>query len=181
MNKIFGSSARSDHDDGRIGTPVSASRESTEQTPDETTRLLPNRIDHGVNNGVNNGPNYGYLSPDDPAVSPYNLFSVRATRYLTILLLLLTGLWWVLVLIAHFVTPPGFQTRGSPFFSFGYSSVSLTSLVVSLLFFAAPSKLVRVITAGITFLLLINTILITAVTRTRLEEGWVGIASVVCM
>ncbi|OAA66707.1 mitochondrial integral membrane protein [Niveomyces insectorum RCEF 264] len=180
MQKLFKSSARSndndgDNDDRRDTQSPSASHASSGRgpPPDETTRLLPNRIDS--NNYSGGTP---FLSPDDPAVSPYNLFSVRMTRYFTIVLLILTMVWWTLLLVAHFVTPPGFETRGSPFSAFAYATLSATSLIVCLLFFSAPSKSLRMITAVNALLLLINTIIITAVQRTRHEEGWVGITSV---
>lgn len=43
--------------------------------PDERTSLLPQETPTNRS---------GYLSPDDPAVSPYNLWSVRFMRYFTI-------------------------------------------------------------------------------------------------
>ncbi|CAK7229290.1 hypothetical protein SEUCBS140593_007196 [Sporothrix eucalyptigena] len=158
--------------DSRPELGEAASRDSIDPVaasePDETTRLLPNRIDS----------NRGYLSPDDPAVSPYNLFSVRAAHYFTGFLLVLTSVWWILLLVSLFVTPPGLETRGSPFTAFSYASVSVTLLAVSLLFFAAPSKSVRIITGVVALLLFINMIITAAVERTRHEEGWVGITSV---
>ncbi|ERT02887.1 mitochondrial integral membrane protein [Sporothrix schenckii 1099-18] len=176
MKKLFKSADNnSSRSAGRSEVGESASRDSLDQPsaagppPDETTRLLPNRIDSN---------HAGYLSPDDPAVSPYNLFSVRATHYFTGFLLFLTSVWWILLLVSLFVTPPGFQTRGSPFTAFAYATVALTSLAVSLLFFAAPSKSVRVITGIVALFLFVNTIVTAAVERTRHEEGWVGITSV---
>lgn len=139
--------------------------------PDEHTRLLPNRITSDVP---------VYLSPDDPAVSPYNLWTVRAIRYVTIFLTAVAFLWWLLQLISMFVTPPGLHTRGSIFTAFSYASVALTTLIVTLLFFAAPSRSARLLAAISAVLLLVNTIIIAAVERLRHEEAWVGIASVVC-
>ena len=81
--------------------------------PDEHTRLLPNRLDSTP-----------YLSPDDPAVSPYNLWSVRLVRVITVLLAFIASLWWTLILISLFVTPPGFHAPGSPFFAFSFASVA---------------------------------------------------------
>lgn len=46
--------------------------------PDERTTLIPHETPTNRS---------GYLSPDDPAVSPYNLWSVRFMRYFTIALL----------------------------------------------------------------------------------------------
>lgn len=106
-----------------------------ERPPDEYTRLLPNRVNS----------NRDFLSPDDPAVSPYNLFSIRMLRYLTLFFTTLTFLWWVILLVSAFVTPPGFHTKGSGFFAFGYTSLTLANLLWTLLFFGVPSKAVRII------------------------------------
>lgn len=148
-----------------------AGRESYDRTPvNEHTRLLPNRLD-------SDAP--PYLSPDDPAVSPYNLFTVRLIRYVTIFLTGITFLWWILVLITLFVTPPGLHSPGSSFFAFAYATVALATLSTALLFFAAPSSLVRALASVSAFLLFVNMILIVSVERTRHEEAWLGIVTVV--
>lgn len=145
------------------------SRRSEE--PNERTRLLdrprpPPNAD-------------GYLDPDDPAVSPYNLWTVRAMRYLTVLFLVISFLWWVLLLVSIFVSPPGLHTRGSGFFDFAYTCLTIGNLLVATIFFITPAKGLRVTTAVIAVLLAVDMIVILAVPRIRLEEGWVGIASVV--
>lgn len=53
------------------------------------------------------------------------------------------------------------------------------NLVILLLFFSAPSKAAQVTCLVTAVLLLFDTIMILAVPRLRVEEGWVGIASVV--
>lgn len=121
----------------------------------------------------------GYLDPDDPAVSPYNLWTVRAMRYLTILFLIISFLWWVLLLVSIFVSPPGLHTRGSGFFDFAYTCLTIGNLLVVTIFFITPAKGLRIETAVIAGLLAIDMILILSIPRIRLEEGWVGIASVI--
>lgn len=105
--------------------------------PDEHTRLLPSRID---------SPGHRLLAPDDPAVSPYNLWTIRILRYLTILFAVVTFVWWILVLVSAFATPPGIHTRGSGFFAFGYASLALANMLFTLVFFGVPSKAVRILT-----------------------------------
>ncbi|KAF7846230.1 hypothetical protein BT93_L4803 [Corymbia citriodora subsp. variegata] len=120
----------------------------------------------------------GYLDPDDPAVSPYNLWTVRFLRYLAIMFLIITFLWWVLLLVSIFISPPGLHTRGSGFFDFSYTTLTAGMLLVSIFFFSAPSLAMRVSMAILAVVLLIDTIMIVAIPRMRLEEGWPGIASV---
>ncbi|KAK1781126.1 hypothetical protein QBC45DRAFT_390905 [Copromyces sp. CBS 386.78] len=138
--------------------------------PDEHTRLLPNRVD---STGI------PYLSPDDPAVSPYNLWTVRLVRAVTVVLACLTFIWWVLMLASVFVTPPGLHARGSPFFAFSYTTVALITLITTLLFFAVPSKPARVVSIVTAVLLLVDVVIMLAVEKTRHEELWVGAASVI--
>lgn len=164
------------------------SRHSGGPEPDERSRLLPPRND-------------GYLDPDDPAVcsspsrewsdlgclltclplkvSPYNLWSVRALRYLCVLFLFITFLWWVLLLVSIFVSPPMMHSRGSGFFDFSYTTLTLGNLIVAILFFAIPSKPMEWGSLVVAFFLLVDMVIILAVPRLRVEEGWVGIASVV--
>lgn len=121
----------------------------------------------------------GYLDPDDPAVSPYNLWTVRFLRSLSVLFMMITFVWWVLLLVSIFVSPPGLHTRGSGFFDFAYTTLSLGLLLNALLFFANPSKAMRIGQGVIALFLLIDLIIIVSVGRLRMEEGPPGIASVV--
>ncbi|WEW58781.1 hypothetical protein PRK78_004249 [Emydomyces testavorans] len=135
-----------------------------EREPDERTRLLP--------------PEGGYLSPDDPAVSPYNLWSVRALRSLTLLFLLVTFIWWVLLLVSIFVSPPMMNTRGSGFFDFAYTTLTLSNLLIALIFFSVPSMPMTIWGASMSLFLAVNLFIILGVPSLRVEEGWVGIASI---
>ncbi|KAI4160647.1 MAG: hypothetical protein LQ342_005580 [Letrouitia transgressa] len=137
-----------------------------DREPDERTRLLQPRND-------------GYLDPDDPAVTPFNLWSVRALRYLCVLFMAITFLWWVLLLVSIFVSPPMMHSRGSGFFDFSYTTLTLGNLLIALLFFATPSKAMEVSSLVLAGILLIDAIIVVSVQRLRSEEGWVGIASVV--
>jgi pimeloyl-ACP methyl ester carboxylesterase len=70
-------------------------------------------------------------------------------------------------------------SRGSGFFDLSYTTLTFGNLLVALIFFASPSRALRIQLAVIALILLVDVIIITAVSRIRLEEGWVGIASVV--
>ena len=139
----------SSHDTPRPSTDL-----DSRPPPNEHTRLLPNRVE-----------STNWLSPDDPAVSPYNLWSVRIVRYLTILITLITFVWWVLQLVAGFATIPGFHTRASGFFALSYASLTLVNLLITLIFFAVPAKALRILSIIMGFLLLFDAIFIVAVQR----------------
>ena len=116
---------------------------------------------------------------DEPQVSPYNLFRVRALRYFEVLFLVISFLWWVLLLVSTFVSPPKFNSRGSGFFDFSYTSLTIGNILVGLLFFSVPSTPMGILSMVLSVLLIVDMIVILAVTRVRAEEGWVGIASVI--
>jgi len=71
------------------------------------------------------------------------------------------------------------HSRGSGFTDFCYTSLALANLIIILLFFSSPSKAAQITCLLTSVLLLVDMILILAVPRLRIEEGWVGIASVV--
>ncbi|KUJ23991.1 uncharacterized protein LY89DRAFT_692826 [Mollisia scopiformis] len=158
------SEAQQNGDGAEPSSEPAPARHSVEAN--ERTRLLP-------------PPHEGYLSPDDPAVSPYNLWSVRFLRYFTVFFAVITFIWWVLLLVSIFVSPPGMHSRGSGFFDFSYTTLTLGLLLTVLLFFSTPSKAAQVSCLVISVILLIDMIMIVAVPQLRFEEGWVGIASVV--
>ncbi|KAK0730672.1 hypothetical protein B0H67DRAFT_562524 [Lasiosphaeris hirsuta] len=167
MNKLWPHND-TDQVENQVRDPATPGRLSEDGHIDEHTRLLPNRLDSTP-----------YLSPDDPAVSPYNLWTVRIVRLLTVLFASLTFIWWVLLLVSVFVTPPGLHARGSPFFAFSYASLAFLTLVVELMFFAVPNRPARILSLVIAGLLVVDTIVILAVNKTRHEELWVGVVSVV--
>ena len=71
------------------------------------------------------------------------------------------------------------NTRGSGFFDFSYTTLTVGNLIIAILFFSVPSKFMEISSLIICFLLLVDMILILAVGGLRHEEGWVGIASIV--
>ena len=101
-------------------------------------------------------------------------------RWLTVVFAVLGFLWWTALLVATFVTAPGLHARGSGFPAFGYASLALANLLFTLAFFAVPSRAVRALGVATAALLLADAVLLLAVERTRHEEGWVGMVSVLC-
>ncbi|RPA96198.1 hypothetical protein L873DRAFT_1811839 [Choiromyces venosus 120613-1] len=160
-------SSRKPDDEVDDGDAESSYNRSRLRDPDETTRLLPPAAGHR------------HLDPDDPAVTPYNLLSVRSLRWVSIILLVISLLWWILLLISIFVTPPGMHSRGSGFFDFAYTTLATGSLAALLVFYVTPSRSEQYSWIALSILLLVDTIIILSVPRIRWEEGWVGIVSVI--
>lgn len=71
------------------------------------------------------------------------------------------------------------HSRGSGFFDFSYTTLTIGNLLIAILFFTVPSKPMEILTLIVSGFLLIDMIIILAVPRLRVEEGWIGIASVI--
>lgn len=69
--------------------------------------------------------------------------------------------------------------RGSGFFSFSYATLTLGYLAITLMLFAVPSKPMSIGGVVLAIFLLTDMCIILGVARVRIEEGWVGVASVV--
>jgi hypothetical protein len=150
---------------GRDGERHEGEDEGEYRAPDERTQLLPREREQ-------------YLSPDDPAVSPYNLWSVRAMRGLSTAFLAISFIWWTFLLVSLFVSAPALHTRGSGFFAFAYTTLTVAYILFGLLFFSVPSKPMTVWGFVLAIFLFIDMCITVAVPSIRVEEGWVGIASV---
>ncbi|SPN97204.1 related to mitochondrial integral membrane protein [Cephalotrichum gorgonifer] len=169
MPSLWGTSRDDDHDADAGEHDNGRSEDDSRSRADERTRLLPNQANNSTSR---------LLTPDDPAVSPYNLWAVRVLRYVTLFMTLFSFVWWSLLLIAIFATPPGLETRGSGFFALSNASIALCLLISKLVFFGTPSKSSRILCACMALALLVNSILTLAVQMVRYEEGWVGTVSV---
>lgn len=71
------------------------------------------------------------------------------------------------------------NSRGSGFSDFSFTTLTLGNLSIALVFFAVPSMPMTIWTSLMLLFLLINFLVMICVPRLRLEEGWVGIASIV--
>ncbi|KAF3934280.1 hypothetical protein ABW19_dt0203531 [Dactylella cylindrospora] len=145
----------------------SGPRPSEYHEPTERTRLLGSRSGQPP------------LDIDDPAVTPLNLWSIRFLRYFTLFFFSLSCIWWLVLLVATFVTPPGLHSRGGEWFAFGYTTLAIGMLALMLFSFTVPSRAEEVVQSIIAVLLLVNLIVITSVAGLREEEGWIGIASII--
>lgn len=180
MSGLFGGKNNNNSNDSNAPRENGETSDGMPRTSEEMRRE-PTERDRLLGDGRRAPPppgRDGYLDPDDPAVSPYNLWSVRAVRWVTIFFAYLTLVWWVLLLVSIFVSPPGLHTRGSGFTDFSFATLTLGVLLCSLLFFRAPSLAMQICQAVIALLLLTDLIIILAVPRIRGEEGPPGIASV---
>lgn len=71
------------------------------------------------------------------------------------------------------------NSRGSGFFDFSYTTLTLGNLLIALIFFTVPSKPMTIWCSLLSLFLAVNLFITVGVPRVRVEEGGVGIASVV--
>jgi hypothetical protein len=112
-------------------------------------------------------------------VTPYNLWAVRFLRYLTVFAAMINFIWWILLFVSIFVTPPGLNTPGSGYTDFAYVTLTMGNLLITLLFFSLPSAALRISMSIVSVLLIVDMIIILAVSQIRHEESWPGIASII--
>ena len=118
------------------------------------------------------------LDPDDPAVSPLNLKSVRILRLTLCLMSVLTYIWAILLFINCFVSIPVIiQLRTSGFLELDMTVVSFISLLIALLFFSLPTNVERVMGYTITSLFFIQFILMWTIPHLRHSYSIVGIVT----
>ncbi|KAE8307118.1 hypothetical protein BDV41DRAFT_584890 [Aspergillus transmontanensis] len=157
------------HDDGTleddVPQPTPSIGNERPQDPDEGTRLLSDE--------------WAHLSPDDPAVTPYNLLLIRVLRYMSLLFFVASLIWWVLLLISLFISPPAMHSRGSGFFALSFTTLTVENILIALVFFTIPSKPMKLFGSILSLFLGVDMIITLAVPRIRHEEGWIGVASVV--
>ncbi|KAE8131213.1 hypothetical protein BDV38DRAFT_290619 [Aspergillus pseudotamarii] len=157
------------HDDGTleddVPQPTPSIGNERPQDPDEGTRLLSDE--------------WAHLSPDDPAVTPYNLLLIRVLRYMSLLFFVASLIWWVLLLISLFISPPAMHSRGSGFFALSFTTLTIENILIALVFFTIPSKPMKLFGSILSLFLGVDMIITLAVPRIRHEEGWIGVASVV--
>lgn len=88
-------------------------------------------------------------------------------------------IWWTFLLVSLFVSPPMIHTRGSGFFGFAFTTLTVIYLVIGLIFFAIPSKPITIWGVVLSIFLVADMCIVLGVPRLRVEEGWIGVASVV--
>jgi pimeloyl-ACP methyl ester carboxylesterase len=143
-----------------------------EERIEENEHLLPSQ-----RRLVNRRPGR-LLDPDDPAVSPLNLKSVRTLRLTLYIMLVLTFIWAILLFINCFVSIPFIiRLRTSGFLELDMTVVSFISLLIALLFFNLPTRVERVMGYSITTLYFIQFILMWTIPHLRHTYSIVGIVT----
>lgn len=126
--------------------------------PNENTALLTNESNTDIYSRSSE-EEHQLLDPDDPAVTPLNLQSIRALRFFLYSLLTFTYILTIIFFINTFVSIPHvMELRTSGFLELDFCLLSFVGLLIALIFFEVPSDIERIlgfIVAGIFTLLFI--------------------------
>lgn len=139
------------------------SHEETSNRGQETQPLLDTDLER-----------HHYLSPDDPQVSPLNIYKVRLIRVALIGTLFCNVLFFLVFLLSDFMTIPGIHTRGKSFLELDLSLLNVLVNGITLWYLNVPSLLDRRIGYVSSFLLGIDLIVMFLVPNMREQFGFPG-------
>lgn len=118
--------------------------------------------------------NQRFLDPDDPKVSPLNLYKVRMLRVLVMVLVGINVVLFFGFLLTDFISIPGLNNRGKSFLELVLVLISLCTNLLTIWCFAVPvyyERILGYITVG---LLAIDFIVIFCVAYMRDQFGLIG-------
>lgn len=108
-----------------------------------------------------------FLDPDDPLVSPLNLYKVRLSRTVVLVLIALNCILWLGFLISDFVSIPGLNNDS--FLELDLALVNLLTNLITLWWFDIPAYYERVLGYVSLFLILIDALVIFVFQGNRLD------------
>ncbi|ABN67001.2 predicted protein [Scheffersomyces stipitis CBS 6054] len=119
--------------------------------------------------------NHEFLDPDDPIVSPLNLYNVQLMKIGVTVLIFFNAIVGFALILTDFISIPGLNNRGKSFLELDLILVALLTNAITLWCFTVPvyyDRILGYITGG---LLLLDLLVIGVVTYTRHQFGWIGI------
>lgn len=119
-----------------------------------------------------------HLSPDDPLVSPMNLYKVRALRVVTIGVLLINSVLFFAFLLSDFIAIPGLNNRGKSFLELMLITLCGLSNVLTLWCFSIPSYYERILGYVSAGLIAFDFIIVFTIPYMRDQFGLIGIFTV---
>lgn len=114
------------------------------------------------------------LDPDDPIVSPLNLYNVRLIRLGVIFLIFVNSILFLGFLISDFIAIPGLNNRNKSFLELDLAFISLLTNVVTLWWFIVPAYYERILGYISVGLVVLDFIVVFSVAKTRDQSGLLG-------
>lgn len=149
----------SSNDAGQNETqPAAASNRTSSSSDIEQTPLLNQRL----------------LDPDDPKVSPLNLYKVRMLKVLVIALVIVNAVFFFAFLLTDFIAIPGLNNRGKSFLELGLVLVSLLTNLLTMWCFVVPAYYDRILGYVSVGLLAVDFIVVFSIAYMRDQFGLIG-------
>lgn len=118
--------------------------------------------------------NHHYLSPDDPVVSPMNLYKIRLLRWCLVVVFAINCLLFFAFLLSDFIAIPGLNNRGKSFLELDLMILNVLTNLVTLWCFVVPAYYERIlgyISAG---LIVLDFIVMFTIPYMRDQFGLIG-------
>lgn len=138
---------------------------SSSSSLSETEPLINNR--HG-------GRGRDYVDPDDPIVSPLNLYKIQILRYGLLIGLVFNTLLFLGFFITDFVSIPGFNNRGKSFLELDLVILNIFTDILTLWCFIVPAYYERILGYVNFALVSIDFIVIFTIPKLRDQFGLIG-------
>lgn len=117
---------------------------------------------------------HNHLSPDDPLVSPMNLYKVRALKVASIVVFGVNVFLFFCFLFSDFVAIPGLDSRGKSFLELDLLLLCAVSNLLTLWCFSVPAYYERIIGYVISSLIGLDFIVIFTIPYMRDQFGGIG-------
>lgn len=114
------------------------------------------------------------LSPDDPLVSPKNLYHVRIVEYIIWGLWLINCVFFFILLLSDFVAIPGLNNRGRSFLEIDLVILCGLTNLLTMCYFVVPAYFERILGYVTGGLLVIDILVSISVTYLRHQFGALG-------
>lgn len=118
--------------------------------------------------------NHRYLSPDDPLVSPINLYKIRVLRVSLLTIFAINCVLFFAFLLSDFIAIPGLNNRGKSFLELDLVILNILTNLVTLWCFVVPAYYERVLGYISASLILIDFIIMFSIPRMRDQFGVIG-------
>ncbi|RLV87091.1 putative vacuolar membrane protein [Meyerozyma sp. JA9] len=155
------------------GSEVHARPETTSPVP-ERSHVAEER--YGRDSDLEREPlvRRNFLDPDDPRVSPMNLYRIRALRFAIACMLWVNVVLFFIFLISDFVAIPGLNNRGKSFLQLDLLILNFLTNLITLWSFTVPAYYERILGYVSGGLLFIDFIVVISVPYLRDQFGLTG-------
>lgn len=114
------------------------------------------------------------LSPDDPIVSPMNLYSIKVIKLIIWVMWVINCICFFILILSDFISIPGMNNRGRSFLEVDLVVICAFSNLLTLWCFVYPAYYERILGYVSAALFAIDFIVIVSVTYLRHQFGWIG-------